>query len=103
MVPTDGLICLLVGGPDRFIIDRRGKRWRFEDHPQMGPMLLTPKKGLECDKQPPERSPYWEAVQCWYDQGKRIGDDDLCIWEPKKEPKLRHIGGRHYEVLPESA
>jgi hypothetical protein len=91
-------VCILRGGPDCTIIDRTGKKWLFEDHPYCGPSVLNRKTLEIMDKEPGPRSPFWEAVQRWYDTGKRIVDG-LCVWEPKKEPKLKHLGGNHYLVI----
>lgn len=94
------VICWLLGGPDRWITDWRGKRWRFEDHPRMGPCVLTPKTGEPAANFPPENSPFWDAVQCWYDQGKRLDANGECVWEEPVPLRVRHIGGGNYEPVP---
>ena len=95
-------VCILVGGPDRLIVDRLNKKWLFEDHPYCGPVVI----GKNCDplaNQPPESSPFWEAVQCWYDQGKRTHPQLLketwCIWDKPTMQKMRHLGGVHYMLV----
>jgi len=97
------VMCVMLGGEDRIIRDARGKVWRFEDHPHSGPIALTPKTGEIATNQPSEDSPFWPAVQAWYDMGKEIGPDGYCVWKPKVEPtlKLRHLGGRHWEIIDE--
>ena len=91
--------CLLLGGPTRMILDRHGKEWWFEEHPSMGPMPLTPKTHEPASKEPPQNSPFWEAVQNWYDQGKRISSDGRLLWHRKPEPILEHLGGKHYQWI----
>lgn len=65
------LIKISFAGPERFIIDRRNNKWRFEDHPHCGPIVID--RFFKPEKtQPPEKSPFWEAVNLWYGQGKRL-------------------------------
>ena len=77
-------IFVLMGGPDRVILDARGRRWLFEDHPHCGPVVIG-KKGDPLENQPPENSPFWEAVDHWYSQGKRIKEPIAgkawCVWD----------------------
>ena len=61
-----------IGGPDRFIVDARGKKWTFEDHPRLGPVVLKRAGGAEA-VQPGEGSAFWLAEAMWRQQGKRIG------------------------------
>ncbi|MEN6585743.1 MAG: hypothetical protein ABFE02_06800, partial [Sulfuricella sp.] len=63
------VIHIMRGGPDISIIDGRSRKWRFEDHPYCGPVVIG-KNGDPLENQPPESSPFWEAVNCWYRQGK---------------------------------
>ena len=94
-------VCLLFGGPDR-IIAVGGKKWRFEDHPYCGPMTVG--KNGDPVKEPPESSPFWDAVNLWYAQGKRTqqaGNETWCVWEKPTMRKMRHLGGRHYELVPD--
>lgn len=95
-------VCILVGGPDRVIVDRLNKRWIFEDHPYCGPVVIG-KNGDPLENQPPESSPFWEAVQCWYDQGKRthqpVPKEMWCVWDKPTMQKMRHLGGAHYMLV----
>ena len=95
-------VCILVGGPDRVIVDRLNKKWLFEDHPYCGPVVIG-KNGDPLANQPPESSPFWEAVQCWYDQGKRtrppLLKETWCIWDKPTMQKMRHLGGVHYMLV----
>jgi len=92
-------ICILMGGPDRMLIDGTGKKWLFEDHPYCGPVVLG-KNGNPLENQPPESSSFWVAVQHWYDQGKRthppLCGKTWCIWDKPTMKKMRHIGGGNY-------
>lgn len=96
------LVCILHGGPERILIDGKGKKWHFEDHPFCGPVVIG-KNGDPLETQPEESSPFWKAVQLWYDQGKRIRDpktgETWCIWDLPKMSKMRHLGGNHYVLV----
>ena len=56
------------GGPDRRIRDATGKVWRFEMHPYCGPGVQDD-SGELADRQPGQRSQFWEAVNLWACQG----------------------------------
>ena len=101
---TDGndfgfkLIHISYAGPDIFIIDRHGKKWKFEDHHYCGPSVLG-RNGDPLANQPPESSPFWEAVDCWYQQGKvteTISGRVFAKWVKPTMPKMIHLGGNHY-------
>ena len=34
------LVCILHGGPERILVDGKGKKWHFEDHPYCGPVVV---------------------------------------------------------------
>lgn len=89
------LIHISVGGPTLRIIDRKYRLWRFEMHRYCGPAVVD-HHGDPKDVQPPEASPFWEAVTCWAQQGKQLKDGDLCVWQKPTIAKMRHVGGRHY-------
>ena len=95
------LVCVLQGGPERIIIDGKGKKWRFEDHPYCGPMVVG--KNGDPVKEPPENSPFWDAVNLWYAQGKRTSDPKTgeiwCVWDRPTMQKMRHLGGCHYQLV----
>lgn len=86
-----------VGGPDRFLTDASGKRWRFEMHPYSGPIVLT-SNGAVAETQPGPRSPFWRAVSLWTQQGEALDGQGNCLWAEPGELKLVHLGGRHYAV-----
>lgn len=85
------------GGPDRRIKDATGKVWRFEMHPHSGPAVQDD-DGELADKQPGERSPFWDAVTQWAQQGGVVDATGLCSWKPEPEPTLVHLGGRNYAI-----
>lgn len=67
---------------DYRIRDRNGKAWYFEHHHFMGPSILK-KNGDPARRQPGEKSPFWEAFQYWFDQGKETkkeGDTTWATW-----------------------
>lgn len=63
----------------RRIIDGNGKEWRFEWQPYCGPWPLR-KDGEPFANAPSESSPFWPAVEAWSREGKRVGEDGLCVW-----------------------
>lgn len=89
------VIHISMGGPDRKIRDESGKQIIFEDHPQFGPAVLG-KNGNPLEKQPGERDSFWRVWQWWAAAGKVIDADGFCVWAKPPEPKLTHLGGRHY-------
>ena len=91
------IIHISQGGPDRVIVDRNLKRWQFEDHPYAGP-TITNRDGSIKEKQPPEGSPFWEAVTNWAQQGKKVNDKGGCTWYKPHEPRLVHLGGKNYAL-----
>lgn len=84
-----GLFHISFGGPTRFIYGG-GRMWRFEDHPNFGPMLLN-RFDDPLDTQPNEKSPFWWAWEHWRDQGKRIDSSNpkhvLCVWDNPRARK----------------
>ena len=91
-------IHIMQGGPDVHIVDARGRKWKFEDHPHFGPFVLG-KNGDPLENQPPESSPFWEAVNFWYQQGKateNVCGETFAKWVKPTMPKMIHLGGTHY-------
>lgn len=86
------------GGPDRTITDAAGKRWKFEDHPRFGPIVLS-RSGDPASVQPGSRSAFWPAWTAWRDGGKKTDAAGVCEWTapPPPEP-LVHLGGRNYAL-----
>ena len=93
------LIHISFAGPERMIIDAKNRLWRFEDHRYCGPIVID--KNGDPKEQPHESSPFWDAVTHWYQQGKKIDEKSgICVWQKPTVEKLRHIGGRNYELVP---
>jgi hypothetical protein len=68
---------------------------RFDWSHQFGPMPIT--------KQRRERNlrhshPFWRAVSLWNLQGRETKGCQ-AIWHEPKKPVLKHIGGRHYQIV----
>ena len=95
-------IHILFAGPERIIVDRNGKKWRFEDHRYCGPIVLD-KSGDPLDNQPSADSPFWPAIDLWHQQGKRVKPDGFggawCVWEKPTMQKMRHVGGNNYVLV----
>ncbi len=72
------IACILVGGADR-VIQVKGVDYPFEDHPQLGP---CPVNARGQEKRLGPRHAFWGAVTAWVEQGRRIGEDGRCLWEP---------------------
>jgi len=89
------LVCLLLGGPT-YTIDGMPFEW----HPRLGPALLG-KKGQVLASQPGPRHRFWKAIDWWREQGCRVTDAGVCIYEEPPAPVYVQIVGRHYaEVAP---
>lgn len=93
------IINILWAGPERTIIDGKYRVWRFEDHRYCGPVVID-RNGDPIDDQPKENSPFWDAVSLWYQQGKQIDKNGVCVWQKPTIQKMKHIGGRLYKLLP---
>jgi hypothetical protein len=83
------------GGGD-YAIEVRGKLISFEWSEMFGPLPLR-RDGSEMRSVGPNH-PFWRAVSLWNLQGRRL-DNKRAIWHEPKKPVLRHIAGRHYEVI----
>lgn len=86
---------LTVGNPAKRI-SVGGKIFLFEMHSYCGPMPIT--KDGSGRKHVPDS--FWRAVTFWAQQGQRVGEDGLCVWDrvTKRQPITKHMGGRHYLV-----
>ena len=91
--PFHGL-CIL-GGGDEYAIHIDGEVYRFEFHDRFGPLPLT-KTGRERSLGPKHK--FWTVVTWWSQQGRRVDENGVCIWEqPKSEFEgLVHLGGRNW-------
>ena len=87
-------------GAGPFVINAGGKSYRFEDSDQFGPSLITPRGDIAAKPWPAERSPFWRAHRIWRLQGRRVLEDGIsCVWDEPKPQIIRHIGGKHYEII----
>jgi len=94
VIPFGGRGAIITGANSpEFDIVVRGERIRFELHWYCGPTPLTKRGGV---RELGPRHPFWLAATLWLAQGKRIGNEGLCIWEPEPEPELIHLWGKHY-------
>src|SRR5579859_2231035 len=78
----------------RIMVD--GKLYIFDFSAQFGPSFYDRRRNF---KMIPSRSPFWKGFNPWLNQGKRIGPDGLCVWEPELEIDLSdfvQIGKRTY-------
>lgn len=78
----------------RIVVD--GKQYIFDFSPMFGPSFYDRRRNLKLI---PERSPFWKGFNPWLKQGKRVGADGLCIWEPEPEVDLSdfvRVGKRTY-------
>ena len=79
-----GAVVCCFSDPADYRISVDGKVFRFDFGERFGPWVVG-KNGKEV-AQPGSRHKFWQAVTQWHKQGKRVGEDGLCIWEP--EPPL---------------
>ena len=89
--------CQLAADPRNYLIEVDGQRIHFEMHRWFGPAVLNA-AGDPARNQPGPRHKFWTAVTRWSQQGRRVGEDGLCIWGVPAEPELVHIGGRNYAI-----
>ena len=89
-----GCVHICGGGPMRKI-SVRGVVYEFEMHPYCGPHILN-RRGEPLARQPKE---FLKAASLWAQQGQRIDENGLCVWDHPPEPILKHLGGRHYQLV----
>lgn len=70
---------------------------KFEFSQMFGPMALT-KTGAERSLPPKLNHQFLRAASLWNAQGKRMNGSQ-AIWHEPKKPVLKHLGGRHYQVI----
>lgn len=76
-------------------ISVKGKVYLFETPLYCGAMFVG-KNGRERANVPRLA---WDAISWWAQQGRRIDDSGLCIWDYPAKEKLKHLGGRHYQII----
>jgi len=78
-----GFLCLS-SSQDYWIIDAQARTWMFEWHRYMGPIALNKKTGDPLEKEPGPRSPFWDAVTKWDQQGRKtkkgLKGRDYAVW-----------------------
>jgi hypothetical protein len=96
---VDGRPCYVTMS-DQYKIRAAGKEFYFSFHAFTGPGMLD-KRGNAVQKMPPQKSPFWDALYWWLKQGKKVDAEGYCVfkWEMKPIHILKHLGGRHYQVL----
>ena len=78
----------------RIVVD--GKTYIFDFSPMFGPSFYDRRRNLKVI---PSRHPFWKGFNPWLKQGKRIGPDGICVWEPEPEFDLTdfiQVGKRTY-------
>ena len=85
--------CVDCGGP-MLKISVGGKVIEFEMHPYCGPNILN-RKGDPLANQPND---FLVAASLWAQQGQRM-EDGLCRWDHPPKEILKHLGGRHWQIL----
>lgn len=73
-----------------------GKLYHFEWSAMFGPLPMT-KTGRV--RELGHKHKLWTVTGLWARQGKRVGADGLCIWDPPAKIRVRHMGGRHWLVI----
>jgi len=66
--------------PQDYRITVAGKVFRFDFSQRFGPLFVDA-NGRELSRQPGPKREVWKAVTYWLRQGKRVGEDGLCIWD----------------------
>ena len=90
-------VCIDSFGCGPFVIVVDGETFKFEDSDRFGPTILNTRGGPAA-KQPANRSLFWKAHCMWRRQGKQV-EHGLCVWKRWKNTKVRHLGGRSYELI----
>ncbi len=85
------LVHVSLGGPMR-TIQVNGIRFIFEMHPYCGPTILN-RRGEPAKNQP---SQFLHAASLWAQQGQKVDDSGLCVWEHPAEdvPILKRVSRR---------
>lgn len=95
-----GVFCIDAWGAGPFVITHQDKSYRFEDSDRFGPVLLN-KNGEPSERQPGERSPFWDVHSLWRKQGRRLEEDGTtCIFDvlALKPTFYRKIGGQNFII-----
>ena len=90
-----GVVCTR----DTYVIYIRGKMWRFDFHPFLGPEIVN-RHGDPISRQPGERSKFWLGFGAWLSQGQRV-EDGVCLWTHPPVAIVEPISGRNYRLVGE--
>ncbi len=71
-------------GAGPFVLEHKGKSWRFEDSDQFGPSLVR-KDGEVASRQPGEKSLFWALHRAWVRCGRKVDGDRCVFWLPKEK------------------
>lgn len=85
-------------GAGPFMIEVKGKSYRFGDSDRFGPYLADKHGDPTANPYPAERSPFWRAHRIWVRQGRRT-EDGKCIWDEPKPTTVRMIGKRSCVIV----
>ncbi len=83
-----GAVCILSVADGDYQIDVGGRVIPFEFSDRFGPIPLN-KNGEISARRPTNK--FLNAATLWVEQGKRVGEDGLCIWEEPPDWKEDHI------------
>jgi len=84
------VIHVMMGGEIKRI-SINGRILVFEDHPQIGPVLL--RAGDEPAKI--QSKIFLHAASMWYQQGKRM-ENGLCRWDHEPQPIVKRVGNKNF-------
>ena len=76
-------------GPFRIVMGAREAH--FEDSDRFGPLLVS-KRGVVLERQPGERSWFWDPYHMWLKGGRRL-NGDLCVWDEPRKGTYYRLGG----------
>lgn len=66
--------------PQDYRIQVDGKVYIFDFSEMFGPSFYDRRRNLVSIR---PRHPFWKGFEPWLKQGKRLGPDGMCIWEPE--------------------
>lgn len=94
-----GLGCFDSWGAGPFVIEAKGKSFRFEDSDRFGPSIIKKNGDPIANPWPSERSPFWRAHSLWARQGRRVAEDGItCLYDEPRRTLVRRIGRTHFIV-----
>lgn len=81
------VVYLSLAGPICRIQAQDGKTYHFEMNGYFGPMAAKANGELRT-RQYGARSPFWPAFELWQEQGERVTEDGVCIYDPAEGDRL---------------